>query len=122
MIASPCPVADAPPAYLAYLALASLLIGVNAALFVFYVRARRAALSVRHVAGGVLGSFFAFIGFGCVSCGSVVLAPFLAAAGAAGFGASPYLGTGLGIAGIGLLTLSAALLARTINAPPVCPV
>ncbi len=116
-------ITNAPLSSLGYTALAALLIGVNVSLLAFYLRTYRAAPAAGSVAGGIAGSLFALIGFGCVSCGSVFFTTLFAAVGGTGLLATvPYLGTGVGIAGVVLLILSAAFLARAINKPPVCPV
>lgn len=108
---------------LSYTALAALLIGINSALLVCYIRLYQIAPSLRNVASGVVGSFLALLGFGCVSCGSIFFTTLLVAASGTGFlVAAPYLGIGIGILGIGLLILSAVFLARAINTPPACPI
>jgi len=104
----------------------ALLIGVNLALLVFYVRAFGGVPSRRNVASGTFGSMFALavalFGFGCLSCGSVFFVALVGALGGAGLlAAVPYLGIGASLLGIGLLVLSIVFLARAINAPPVCP-
>ena len=109
--------------FLLYTALTALLIGINVALFIFYLRLYRVAPSVKNMSSGVFGSLFALLGFGCVSCGSIFFTTLFAAASGAGLIATtPYLGIGLGVLGIILLMLSSFFLVRTINTPPVCPI
>lgn len=109
--------------FLWYYLFTALLIGINSALLMFYIRLYRSAPSLQNVTGGVLGSVLALLGFGCVSCGSIFLATLFAAVSGTSFLAiAPYLGIGVGTAGIGLLLLSAFFLVRTINTPPVCPI
>lgn len=109
--------------FLAYSAFTALLIAINSALFTFYIRFYRIVPSLQSITSGTLGSFFALLGFGCVSCGSIFFTAFFAAASGTGILATaPYLGVGVGIVGIVLLLLSALFLARTISTPPICPV
>lgn len=108
-------------------ALTSLLIGINMALLVFYVRAFGGIPSKKNVASGTFGSVFALaislFGFGCISCGSIFFATLFTALGGAGLlAAAPYLGAGISLLGLGLLVLSIVFLARAINAPTVCPI
>ena len=115
------------PAALAFTVLTSLLIGINSALLVYYVRRFGGLPQTRNVAGGAFGSALAFaialFGFGCLSCGSVFVASLIAALGGAGLlAAVPYLGAGVGTLGVILLLLSVFYLARAIEKPPVCAV
>ena len=110
---------------LSHAALTSLLIGINVALLSFYVRRFGGAPSTRNMAsgtfGGALALAMALFGFGCLSCGSIFFASLFTALGGAGLlAAVPYLGVGVSLLGIGLLTLSAVLLVRAINTPAVC--
>ncbi len=108
---------------LIYIAMVAVLVGINFSLFVFYLRMYRSAPSVTGVAGGFLGTVFAFLGFGCASCGTIFLSTLSVAASGVGlYALSPYLGIGLGITGTLMLLLSAVLLSRAINKPPVCPI
>ncbi len=104
----------------------ALLIGINAALLTFYVRKFGGVPSTKNVASGTFGSVLALsislFGFGCLSCGSVFFAALATALGGAGLlAAAPYLGVGISLLGIGLLTVSVVFLARAISKPPVCP-
>jgi len=105
----------------------SVLIGMNVALLMFYIRKFGGVPSKKNVASGTFGSVLALaislFGFGCLSCGSAFFAALFSALGGAGLlAAAPYLGTGISLLGIALLVLSIAFLARAINKPPVCPV
>lgn len=107
--------------FISYTTLTALLIGINSALLIFYVRLYQIIPSFREVTVGAVGSFLALIGFGCVSCGSIFLTALVVAASGTGLAATAsYLGVGIGILGIGLLILSAIFLSRAINTPPVC--
>ena len=106
------------PLFFLYTALAALLIGINAALLVWYIRLYQFAPSVRNVASGIAGAFLALIGFGCVSCGSIFFTALLTAASGTGLLILiPYLGVGVGILGLVLLVISAIFLSRAINTP-----
>lgn len=106
-----------------YAAATALLIGINAALLMFYFRMFRAAPSSATAASGLLGGGAALLGFGCAACGSVFLVSLIGTLGGAGLlTLLPYGGEELGYAGVALLAVSAFFLARAINKPPVCPI
>jgi hypothetical protein len=105
---------------LTYSAVVSALIGINVALFSFYMRMYRAAPSSTGVTSTVLGSSAALLSLGCAACGSFLFASLIGATGA-GLTFLPLEGKELGLASIALLSVSTYLLSRNINKPPVCP-
>lgn len=101
----------------------SILIGINVALIMLYVRARRTFLRSAGAAGGLFGTITALFGFGCAACGTLAVSPLLVALGASGaLALLPFGGEELKYVGILLLILSVYFLARDINKPDVCRV
>lgn len=107
--------------YSVYIALVSILFGVNSTLL-FYYLGRQNRLS--H-GGGVIASAgglaTGILGVGCTACGSIALSPLLALIGAGGVAAFlPLGGKEFSIIGIILLILSVFLIVRKINQSTVC--
>ena len=101
----------------------ALLIGINIALFMFYLHAFRTKPSSMSLASGFLGAVAALFGFGCAACGSVFILSLLAASGGGSLIALfPFEGEEIGYAGVALLLTSAFFLTRAINKPIVCPI
>jgi len=101
----------------------AILIGINAALLVFYFKMFRAVPSKTHLASGALGTFSAILGFGCAACGSLFATALLSSIAGTGFAASLSLdGFAFQTVGIALLIFSIFQLARAINKPLVCPI
>lgn len=114
---------DVPSADMMYLATIAILIGINTALVLAYVRMRRDKMRASGVASGVLGTLAGLLGLGCAACGTFVLSPLLVTIGAGGLlTLLPFGGEELKYIGIILLLLSAYLLARDVNKPVVCAV
>lgn len=106
-----------------YILLVSLLLGVNVSLLAFYLRMYRSSPSSTTISAGLMGSVAAFFGFGCAACGSVFLLSLTATLGGSSLlVALPYQGMELSVVGMLFLVISAYLLARAINKPPVCPI
>jgi hypothetical protein len=111
------------PAEALFEGLLPILVGINIALLIFYIRFFRTAPSTLSFGGGIAGSLAAFLGIGCAACGSIFLAAFASTLGAGGILALlPRGGEELGYLGIALLLVSIFTLSRTINKPPVCPI
>lgn len=113
---------DMPLAEHVYALLVSVLIGINTALIVFYVRLYRAAPSLATTGSGILGFFAALFGFGCAACGSIFILSLFGALGGTLGTLLPFAGKEFAYAGVVLLMGSAFFLSRTIEKPPACPV
>jgi hypothetical protein len=101
---------------------ALVLVGVNSALLVYYVRRRRTKRSGR-TAGvlGVSGLISSVLGVGCAACGSVILVAVTGLTGASGLMAVlPYHGTEFAFLGVLFLGVTFWYLTRHINDPVVC--
>ena len=100
-----------------------LLFGVDVAMIVYFLRARRAQLPRGEIAAGVGGAASGAIAAGCAACGSFLLITILSFLGATGaLALLPLRGGELGLLSIGLLLLSIFLIARKIAAPAVCEI
>ena len=101
----------------------SILIGINAALLVFYFKLHRIVPSKVNLASGMLGTFSAILGFGCAACGSLFATALLASIAGTGLAvAIPLDAYMFQVVGIALLLFSIFQLSRAINKPPVCPI
>lgn len=101
-----------------------LLLGVNVALLIYYVRRQQNSYvdKTAHVAslGGLVS---ALLGIGCAACGSIILSAILSLLGASSLLLLlPFHGAEFAVFGIGLLIFSIAYLIKRINDPLVCPV
>lgn len=97
-----------------YTVLIAVLAGVNTALVIELIRARR--IQAGGIMTGVSGVVAGALGLGCAACGSLILTALLGTT--AGIGALAFLpfgGSEFGILGIGLLAYSTYLLVRQIN-------
>ncbi len=99
--------------------LLAVLTAVNVALFVSYLRHR---LRSERLAGtGVLGMLLGFLGIGCASCGSVILATVFGMSATLGFlGILPLQGAEFGALGTLLLIFSIFSLAAKITGADTC--
>ncbi len=110
--------ADAPTQ--AYIIVVSLLTGINIALFMQYRLLRRSALPISSAAGAI-GFITSILGFGCASCGTLVVSVFLANIGATTVAAVPAIGGyAMQALGITLLAVSTFLLYKKMREPLVC--
>ena len=101
----------------------AILIGINAALLVFYFKMFRAVPSKTHLASGALGTFSAILGFGCAACGSLFATALLSSIAGTGLAAAiPLNAYVFQVAGIALLVFSIFQLSHAINKPLVCPI
>jgi len=106
-----------------YTILISVLFGVNVALAVFYVRARRSGSSALQTGAGIGGFISGILGMGCAACGSALLLPVLSLIGAGGLvSVLPLHGQEFGIMSVALLIVSSAVLLKQIANPAVCPI
>ncbi len=97
--------------------------GINIALLAYYTRrVKTAAKGFKRVhAGSYLGLIVGFLGFGCVACGSVILAAALATIGAGGLLlVLPFQGAELGVLALLILLWSNYFLVKKISDPLVC--
>ncbi len=114
---------DAAPLDMLYLAIIAILIGINTALVLAYVRMRRDRMRATGIASGFLGTFAGVLGMGCAACGSLAFSPLLVTIGAGGLISSlPFGGEELKYFGIFLLILSAYLLRKDLNKAATCAV
>ena len=101
----------------------SLLFGVNAGLFAYYVQQKRNLPQVKEsttVLGGLVAAVF---GVGCASCGTFVLGAVLSSAGAGGLLALlPLGGQEFLIISVGLLLASSYSLTQSIEMNNVCAI
>jgi hypothetical protein len=111
------------PAAVVTTVIISILLGINSALLVYYIRFRRQSgrNKVGHAAG-VLGLVAGVFGIGCAACGSLIIASLLSVVGAAGLLATlPFGGGEFSAVGIVLLGYSIIALTQRIADPLVCP-
>lgn len=97
-----------------YTVLIAILAGINTALVMELVRARRVQAS--GIMTGVSGIVAGGLGVGCAACGSLILSALVGST--AGIGALAFLpfgGSEFGILGVGLLGYSTYLLTKQIN-------
>ena len=113
--------AGAPALDLVLAIVSAVLIGITAALGLFYARMYRAAPSVASGVG-LIGAVSAFLGFGCAACGSVFLASVFAGSLGSLAALLPFGGKEVSFLGIALLAFAAFALAHSISKPRVCPV
>lgn len=106
------------------LLLTVILLGINMALLIFYIRRRQEASGGRAAQlAGVGGVVSAVLGIGCAACGSVILTAVLSFFGAGGLLLLlPFHGVEFGVLGIVLLLVSIRYLIKRINDPTVCTI
>ncbi|MDE2078930.1 MAG: hypothetical protein KGI73_00935 [Patescibacteria group bacterium] len=99
----------------------SLLVGVNIALLIFYMRTRfRLERSAGVSFGGIL---LGLLGVGCASCGSIILSAFLGVGATASFVTIlPLKGQEFGFLGVAFMLFAIWLAARKIEQPLTCAV
>ncbi len=106
---------------LAYTIATALLFGIYLALFVYYLRTKRAGVRQGKIAAGFVGLMSGVLGIGCAACGSVLLTGALSFFGvASALTFLPLGGAEFGIIGALILTFSIYLTAKQIANPLVC--
>lgn len=101
----------------------AVLFGANVAVTAYHFRARRQLVSAGQAGaatsfGGLASGLF---GVGCAACGTFVLSPIFSFIGASSLVALlPFGGQEFGVLGVGLLSLSLVLTARTIGRAATC--
>jgi hypothetical protein len=106
-----------------YMTLIAVLIGINAAMLIYYLKQRQRAGTRTGALAGIGGLASGFVGIGCTACGTLVLGPILSFVGAAGLVAMlPFEGQEFGVIGVALLVVSVFLVAKKIAEPLVCPI
>ncbi|MCA9357507.1 hypothetical protein H6784_00085 [Candidatus Nomurabacteria bacterium] len=107
-----------------FMVVSSVLLGINIALLVYYVRRRQVGSHSRAAEWNSLGGVVsAVLGVGCAACGSIILTSFLATFGAGGLLLwLPLHGAEFSLLGIVLLSISIFQLTKRINDPLICPV
>jgi len=104
-----------------YTLLIDILLGINVAMIIYYIRQRRGGLNNKATATGLGGIVAGLFGIGCAACGSFLLSSFLVLFGAGGLIAYlPFSGEEFGFLGVGLLLLSLHLTTKKIKEPLVC--
>jgi hypothetical protein len=99
----------------------AVLLGMNVAMLVYYLRRRIADVASIGLATGFLGMTSGVLGMGCAACGSLLLTSTFSLLGASGILAIlPLAGGEFGILGVILLTVSLYLTAKRIQDPAVC--
>jgi len=101
----------------------AILFGINAALFVFYIRTRTSGANKLQLGTGIGGLISGVLGMGCAACGSVLLFPLLSTIGAGSLLTFlPLGGEEFSLLGVALLVASVSILLKQISNPVVCPV
>lgn len=101
----------------------ALLFGMNVALFVYYIKRRKAFFQQSGLATSFGGLVSGILGIGCAACGTLVLAPLLSLVGAGALiTLLPFGGQEFGILGVGVLGFSVFLTAKKIQDPLVCKI
>ena len=101
----------------------ALLLGINVAMVLYYVRNRVAEVKQSGIAMGFLGIASGVLGIGCAACGSLLLTSILSSLGASVILTQlPLRGGEFGILGVILLSVSLYLTARQIQNPLVCKI
>jgi len=101
----------------------ALLFGINIALFVHYIRARKATSVGSGAAAGVGGVVSGIFGIGCAACGTFILTWVLGLFGAIGLiSFLPLGGEEFGILGVLLLVVSVYMIAKKTSEAPTCEV
>lgn len=101
----------------------SLLFGINAGLFSFYIQRKRSLPHVTEGTSTLGGLITAVFGVGCASCGTFVLGAVLSSVGAGGLLALlPLGGHEFLIVSVGLLSASIYAMTRSIKSSNVCSI
>jgi hypothetical protein len=107
-----------------YTIVLSVLFGMNAALFLYYIRRAQIGTNTstkKMTSIGLAGFASGILGIGCAACGSVILTALLASLGAAGaLVYFPLHGAEFALLSILLLLASSYYLIKKINDPLVC--
>lgn len=97
----------------------AILFGINFSLLVYYLKLKLEG--AKAISSGLGGMFFAILGSGCASCGSVILTSLLGVSATVSLVYTlPLRGNEFGIASLVILGLSTFLLAQKINQPIAC--
>lgn len=101
----------------------AVLLGVNLAMFVYFLRRKINDVKQNGIATGFFGIASGVIGVGCAACGSFLLASILSLLGASGVLAFlPLAGGEFGVLGVVLLGVSLSVTAKQIQNPAVCKI
>jgi hypothetical protein len=101
----------------------AILLGIDLAMVVFYLRRRIKNTKQNGITTGFLGLTTGVLGIGCAACGSLLLTSFLSLIGATGILVTlPLHGGEFGILGLILLGLSIYTVAKQIQNPSVCKI
>lgn len=101
----------------------AILVGVNMAMVVYFLRRKISEVKQAGIATGFLGVISGVLGVGCAACGSFLLTSGLAFVGASSVLAYlPLTGGEFGILGVLLLSISIYLTAKKIQNPAVCKI
>ncbi len=106
-----------------YTVLIAILLGINVAMIVFFLRRRVKEVRETGMATGALGMISGVVGIGCAACGSLILTSVLSVLGA-GWVITylPFAGAEFGILGILLLGVSIYATSKRIMSPLICKV
>ncbi len=99
----------------------AVLLGINTAMVVYYMRQKKSAPIRSGVTGSLAGFVSGVFGVGCAACGTLVLGPLLALIGAGGLiYVLPLNGGEFGLLSVGILGTSIIFTAKKINNLQVC--
>lgn len=106
-----------------YTVIIDILIGINAAMIIYYIRRRRESVKNTGVLVGMGGMASGLFGIGCAACGTFLLSSLFAIVGAGGLvGYLPFGGQEFGFLGVGLLSFSIHMTTKKIKEPLVCEI
>lgn len=101
----------------------AVLFGINIAMFIYYVRAKRSSATNKDALVGIGGAISGMFGIGCAACGTFILSWTLGLIGGVGLiSILPLGGEEFGILGVLLLTFSVYMMARKIQEAFVCEI
>lgn len=101
----------------------AILVGVNMAMVIYFLRRKISEVKQAGIATGFLGVISGVLGVGCAACGSFLLTSGLTFVGASSVLAYlPLAGGEFGILGVLLLSFSIYLTAKKIQNPAVCKI
>ena len=104
-----------------YTIIIAFLFGINIAMLTYYIRKQKTVFKGAGAMAGFGGIVSGMFGIGCAACGSFLLTPLLALAGAGGaLTFLPFGGEEFGFLGVGLLGFSVITTGRKIQAPLIC--
>jgi len=106
-----------------YTIIISVLLGINVAILVFFLRRRVKEVKETSMTTGALGMISGIIGIGCAACGSLIITSVLSIFGAGWLVTYlPFAGAEFGILGILLLGFSIYTTSKRIMSPSICKV